>query len=237
MISRVLRPLLVVLTSAVLAAGAAPAAHADTWAHSDRAKDVIGYRFDSAPAPCGMYVETPHPEARSQDITRLRVSHGHDMLRLTAEYRDLQGRGPHESTFYVRTPTRLWQLDVTRHETHGRTESSLFDAPDYEANPHGCGYNSSATGTGPCRGLSAEIDTRTDRVDVIVPRSCLHDPRWVRVALTTYGGSANEIRADRWSPTGAPGRGRVGPMTPRVHPDPQKAPPSNRSRVTNSATS
>lgn len=247
--------LLPVVLPVALLGGLVPAASADTWAHADRSGDVTGWRFDPEPPPCGTFEEATLAGATSSDITRLRVAHRRDDVRLTARFRDLRGRGQHSSTFFVQTPDRMWQLDVNRFESGEPTHTFFAKAPDYaaleaaaqeEAEEAGVDCTTVVVdmGTAPCRGLRAEIDPRADRVDVVLPRTCLRDPRWVRVGLSSSGETSGPdpwYVQDRWVPGGtADTSGIVGRLSPPVRRDrreAQKAAPSYLSRVTNSETS
>lgn len=198
-------------------------AYAGTWSAPDRSKDVTSWVTDPEPAPCGSSTERAEPADRTTDLTRVAVHHGEEMLRVSVRYRDLEALGGQNTTIYVRTPEGGREVSVFRSESWGEVQADLTRMPDYEQlaeSADECGVFSYTTAGGGCPALSADLDSRRDRLSVVVPRRCLGSPRWVRVGVTTYSWteeSPEDLHLDTWTPRGATAGHRVdGPYGPRV---------------------
>ncbi|WP_134766532.1 hypothetical protein [Nocardioides sp. 1609] len=155
-----LTALLPLLAGAVLA-GAPVAAHAETWTHHDATGDVV-----TASEP----EETirPDPANRSADIRRVTVSHAAARVRVVVRLRDLQ-RGDQLSQVLLKMPSGdLAVAQMLR--MSGRTELDVSVLSDDPASDPEC---EDATGS---------LRPGQDRVVLSVPRQCLGEPRWVRVA-------------------------------------------------------
>jgi hypothetical protein len=164
----------------------APAiAHADRWTGADDAGDVEGWFYDPEPEPCGLDTEVDASGETNEDITRLRVRHTRRTMIVTTKFRDLRRPLEQAMSLYVRTGRRGWWLDVIRFRdsdgawrvlTFMTREPELPDPDDID----GCGIFIILTDVG-CR-TSHKIDFAGDRFRLVVPRRCMRNPRWVRVA-------------------------------------------------------
>jgi hypothetical protein len=157
------------LTAAALVAGPAGIAEAATWSHTDATGDVVDLQFpdrDSAP------VETPAPDRAVGDITKVRASHTARRVVLRIAMRQSLAPDGWAIVGTVRTERRTYAVRFVRDSrTRAYWVSKNPDSTDY---------------TVPCRGLSKKIDSGAGTVQFSVPRSCLGNPRWVRVNMSVY---------------------------------------------------
>jgi len=140
---------------------ATPAPH---WVvHEDARHDVL--HFD-----VGSESSTPAPRERATDITRTVVDHRTDRLVVRARARHL-----------VRTDHRLLVGEVMT--SQGQRFTLVVD---YSTQPIDSRVSLQRFSSGRevrCPGTSWSVSRRTDEVAASVPRSCLDQPRWVRVGL------------------------------------------------------
>lgn len=160
-----LRRLLTAATLAgALTVGPAGIAQAGTWSHTDPAGDVVGYTFDEE-NPDEEGVEAPFPEQKRGDIRRVVIAHSrqHVVIRFSMRaalprndwgvFADIRTRAGSFSVFMVRTGG-VRVLELNRYTSRGEKRIR-------------------------CAGLTRTIDGSTVRL--VVPRSCIGDPRLVRV--------------------------------------------------------
>lgn len=138
------------------------AAQAAVELHRDATGEVVSAigredpRYDPAPA-----------QARG-DIASIRVAHLDRSVRVLMHYRALNASGQSASHgFAIRTATGLRFIDI-------RARPGRWAGVRRFQNANGALV--------PCRGISHTIDYARNSVLLVVPRSCLGNPRWVRVA-------------------------------------------------------
>jgi len=169
-------------TAGAIAAAAtlvlAPAvAHADTDVHTDFTGDVVSTSFSSNTEEW-----TPEPTRTEGDIVSTRVSHLDRKVRIKIKLAALSRTGRGWDFYYVlRTNIgkRYLDLDATRGRWAGKPR--LTNANDKTVS---------------CTGLSRSIDYVNDAVLVVIPRSCLGNPRWVRVGIGSIGLGSTKVFVD-----------------------------------------
>lgn len=146
----------------VASRGKSANAHAESETVRDTRHDVQALTMsdDLAAEP----TLTPAPNVADPDIVRTRINHGRNRLVVRMKLREAQAR-PHMQVVYVRTGKHRFEIvsgiggglpksvDITR--GNGRTVS--------------------------CDGADVTYDRARDLLTTVVPRSCLANPRWVRV--------------------------------------------------------
>jgi hypothetical protein len=195
-------------------AGTTPA-NAQRWSAGDPTRDVEGFQYDPQPEPCGTVT---HPDARhntTNDITRLSVEHRPDTVRAAVRFRDLLWKGFHLTEIGLHTEGRNYLVDVSRWRTGGKVDVALFHEPKLPE-PDECGSQSYVMSELYCPALEGSLSPALDIVSVLVPRSCLKDPRWVRGSAYDYGFVGDTSFHDRWNPPGTPKSGPFGPYGPQV---------------------
>ena len=228
-------PFVAALVLALLLLVATPAAHAASWSAHDRRGDVIATsikidglsRGDDCPRPARHRV--PHEQRR--DITSLEVDHGVDSLVLALGMREVARSDANtDYTLHVRTPRAAYRINVMRgvDPIPGGDDKGVYvlfsEEPDFPAPSEikDCGFITGISSL-PCDGLVGEVAVRLDQVLVTIPRVCLHQPAWVRVAAESYGSTrlSKEGRftlfSDFWAPRGVERKGFLPPFGPRVH--------------------
>lgn len=199
-------------------------ASAATWSAGDARRDVMTYDVSPEPEPCGTYTDRAVPADRTTDITRLAVRHDAETVRIVVGFRSVVATESTDATIWLRTPDRVWEVSISRDEPWGRVWTDLSRMPDYEAAAEDageCGVVMTSSGSKACRRLEGELDARRDRAVVVVPRTCVGDPRWVRAGVSSYGWDDEDPAAtahyDRWEPKGGSRTARIdGPYGPRV---------------------
>ena len=193
-------PLGPLLAALLVLATSAPAL-ADGWSAPDPEGDVSGFTFDLEPEPCGTLTEVDGSDVAAVDITRLGVRHRRSDLRVRISLRDLSSVKNLDVTLSLRTPGA--DVDVVSFRWEGGVENFMMETIDFsELEPDECGFVIVVSETWDCPGLSSRIRPAIDRVTVIVPRACLDDPRWVRVAASVRGEVAQVSYSDYWAPRG-----------------------------------
>ena len=224
----------VVVALALLLSSTAGASAA-TWSAKDPRADVRGVRLQIDVAARGKACDGPHgyrvSSDRRRDITSLTVDHGADVVVITVGLRDVAR--PDANTSYdlhVRTPTAAYQLDVLRgvDPLPGGDDPGVYvffsKEPDFPSPGQikDCEFATSSVGL-PCDGLVGDVDVRLDEVLVTIPRRCLREPGWVRVAAESFGSTRLTkdghitIFGDFWAPRGVQRHGFLPPFGPRVH--------------------
>lgn len=213
-----------------LVASPLPAA-GDSWSAGDPRHDVTTWDHTPEPEPCGTFTERTVRTAKASDITRLSVTHGPRSLRVVVRFRDVDGISGHHTAIYLRANTGDFEATVMRWERWGEVDATLTDMPDYDAIEEAleeqgedeCGFSYS-TGGLVCPDAHGDLDPRRDRVVMTIKRTCLKDPRWVRVGASSYAFDPEDADApsyhDRWVPKGQQDASVFdGPYGPRVRVD------------------
>jgi hypothetical protein len=188
---------------AVFAIVLAPTAvHAERWSGGDPRGDVAGWHYEPEPAPCGISTEVDGSTNTNEDITRLVVRHTRTEVRLIARFRDLDPALEQGISFHIATKARRgWFLHIDRfwdrRSDRFRVMGFLAKEPNYP-DPEDldeCGGFAFLSVVLPCR-TSPRVDLDANEVRTAVPRSCLKNPRWVRVGTSAHGWIAPEDPAD-----------------------------------------
>lgn len=161
------------------------AAHADRWSGTDETGDVEGWHYDPEPEPCGTSTDVDGAAQANEDFTRLGVRHTRRSVVVTAKFRDLDAELEQMVTVYIRTPRGGFWLDLVRYQARSgkwRVITFLAEAPRYPDPDDvdecgGFGFFSWDIG---CR-KGRELNFAEDYVRLTVPRTCIENPRWVRI--------------------------------------------------------
>lgn len=116
------------------------------------------------------------PDRTQGDISAVKITHGANKVRVLLRFRELNRAGFIEHDFYFRTASRVRTLSV-------ESETGSWSGRATMRNGRGTKVRCNLTRT---------IDYSANTVLVVVPRTCLGDPRWVRVGagtISTYDGS------------------------------------------------
>lgn len=182
-------------------------AHAETWRHPDAVSDAVSTAYVD-----GEVVTAPAPENETADITRLDVRHEARRVLVDLHLRELREDALTNLSFRIRTPRASYV-------------ALLIQSPD--------------SGTSlelqrghrilPCSRLGLALRPRIGELQVWVARSCLGEPRWVRVGASfsrwepAEDGSVEGRLHDDALATG----GEAGPdWGPRLYPDPPAPEPA-----------
>jgi hypothetical protein len=183
----------VIAALAVATVLAPAAAHAERWAGGDPRGDVQGWHFDPEPQPCGTTSEIDATQNTNSDLTGLVVRHNRTAVRLSLRFRDLDPALEQATMIHIATTARRgWFLIIDRFRGRSgnfRVVSYLAKEPNYpdpEDLGDGCGNFGFFVTSSPCR-IRPEIDLDADVVTATVRRSCLGNPRWVRVGVDAFG--------------------------------------------------
>ena len=202
------------LAALVIGVGAMPAS-ADTWTGDDPAGDVSEYSYVPEPAPCGTFTEAVVPTDGATDIVSLTARHRRDTVELTARFRDLTRVGSHSVSFEIQTDGRAWEVEVRRHRSGGAVRVNRFAASEPPTSVDECGIYMELKIGRDCPGLTAKMAARDDLVSVVVPRTCLGKPRWIRAGVRTVRFLESSGRDDVWDPEGSETL-FTGPFSPKL---------------------
>ncbi|KQV73477.1 hypothetical protein ASC64_18740 [Nocardioides sp. Root122] len=208
-----------VALAATLLALSAGSASADRWWGADRAGDVKQWSYSPEPPPCGTFAEETTPQDASTDIVGLSVRHEGDTVEMRAHLRNLTGWGDRWITFEIQTDRRPYSVTIPRNPAKHPEDVWLMDASDVPEPADECGGTGTLNFGVPCEGLTTSASSREDYVAVVVPRSCLGSPRWVKVGLQSARTVGKRYRYDSWRryvPDPQPTDSLIGPLGPRV---------------------
>jgi hypothetical protein len=151
----------VVLSTVALVALAPTAAHADRKVIADATHDVVRY------AQTG---QTVQPTRAEGDIVRSVVRHKAKRVVMTIFFSELTPAGIgafNVFTIKTRTMTRTVALQTVPGYWDGR---AFF-------------YRGVSGNAANCAGIHHRLDYTANSATVSVPRRCLHNPKWVKVAM------------------------------------------------------
>jgi hypothetical protein len=182
--------LVAALAAAVLGVALAPGtASADVSLR----RDPVG---DMARSPIGSSAYVPAPTQAQGDIVATRVFHGRRAIRVQVQLRDLTPAG--NGNFHVFVIRSRWRQRTV----------------EIDALPgHWAGRVTTTDGHGrivPCA-VRHRLDYDLNRVMVRIPRSCLHRPPWVQVAVRTTVAGTSHVYADDAGVAGFTGAFVFGP--------------------------
>jgi hypothetical protein len=184
----------VVLVTAAAAVALMPtAAHADKYVHTDVSGDVVTFDPESD-------TTAVDPERTEGDIVRSVVRHRAHKVVLTLAYRELSSSTPMLHYFAIRTSTAKRYVSLRTSASHPGGRVAMFDGHDKKVRCH----------------VRRKIDYTANTATVAVPRSCLSNPRWVKVAMAqaTFGTASGPFYIDDSRATGNFNNPQFGP---RVH--------------------
>lgn len=182
-----LRMLSILGLAVALLLGSAGLASADSWSHTDATGDVL----DLALADHDVTGTSAVPDRAEGDIHTVAVKHARSQVRIRTLMRALPvGRG-WVTVGHIVTPR-------ARYEVRGVFLSEGGRALVLVRKP---GRKETATR---CAGLRGVFDRSSGLVGMRVPRSCLGNPRWVRVNVSVYdwNGDASTYADDGMDPVG-----------------------------------
>lgn len=218
------------------------AAHGERWTGEDAVGDARASQWDVRDWCTDTDVSSE--AAPGEDITALGVRHGRRRVVLRLDYAAPSVVDERRRTFslHVRTPRHALVADVFRAGGQWRVrvgpeiELEPVDHPDAEPGEACQIWVGSGTARS-CRQREVEIAARS--VTVTLPRTCLGSPAWVEVGADSQAHLPDQvIVGDTWGTSEPSENPNVITYGERVAARaPQKGSPSNRSRVTNSATS
>lgn len=185
----------------------APAsAYADRWSGTDEAGDVEGFNYDPDPEPCGTITDLDGSADTNTDITRLDVRHTRRAVVVTTRFRDIKSAREQNLSINLRASTGGYELYLYREAPSSRpwqVYSDLWTEPDYpdpDDVPECHGFGLVVDGVR-CR-IEHEIDFADELIRLSLPRTCIGNPRWVRVAAQTSRfvdhGSTFDFYSDEW---------------------------------------
>lgn len=213
------------LTGVLLALSTAPAT-AESWHGRDAKQDVRAYDIKVTSTCEDITPRAALPHDRRRDITRLGVDHGVDSVVVALDLRDV-GRRDRRTSYDValRTRDRLYDMQIYP----GRQGMAQVDfaslRPVRDPDAPECGRVLTVQDRG-CAGLVADLAPAANTVTVTIPRTCLDDPRWVRVGAVSGGfdrgglsfnGKVVTVSSDTWGARGSGFTTLVPPLGPRVH--------------------
>lgn len=157
---KIVRSALVV--SAVTLVSLAPtAAHADKLVRVDASHDVVKYAQTS---------QTVQPDRTEGDIVRSVVRHTAKRVVMTMSFAELTPTGIGAfNVFMIKTPTMTRTVAL-------QTIPGYWDGRAFF-------YKGVAGHAATCLGIRHKLDYTANTATVSVPRRCLHNPKWVKVAM------------------------------------------------------
>jgi hypothetical protein len=193
---RLVRPVVLVVAAAAVAL-APTAAHADRHTHPDPAGDVVSTAGEAG-------TTTPQPTRTNGDIVSSTVIHKGRRVVLQLQYVDLApSPETHAHAFVLRTPSMRREIDLV-------ATDSVWGGRVFMIKPGGTKVR--------CH-VRKKLDYEANTATVAVPRSCLGNPRWVRVGMAnvTFTGfdAADTQYIDDAQATGIGTRPVLGPKVRR----------------------
>lgn len=151
-----------VLMTAALAVPLVPtAAHADKYTHADGAGDVY-----SSVGQSGTY--TPAPDRVIGDVLSSTIQHKRRNVVMRLQYRDLVNDSEYDAHVYL---------------IHTSKMNRVVNLYASNLVPGGRAVMTKPNGKRVSCHIGRKIDYDLNTATVVVPRSCLGEPRWVKVAM------------------------------------------------------
>lgn len=217
MARRLGRVVVTCLITASLVGATGASASAERWWSGDRSGDVGQIAFSPEPPPCGTVTESVTPQDAATDIVGLSVRHEHGTVDVRAHFRDLTAWGDRHVSFDLETDRGSYEISMMKWSKRGPVETSLLEAAPPPESFDECGGYATVQLHVPCDVVVTRSPAQ-DYVSVVLPRSCLRGPRWVRAGVRTFRTVGDRYRWDVWSHTD-PVAAYSGPFGPRVHRD------------------
>lgn len=209
-----LRTLTATTLAGALLVCAGGGAHAERWWGRDAAHDATEWTWSPDPEPCGTLTERDVPREAVTDLVGLGVRHEAETIELRAALREVTPWRGTAVSFVLDTPGRsvgTYRVDVQRARPNAPLEAILFSYLLGE--PDECGVT-----VGGGAGLPCDVEVRgpgaSRVVTVVLPRSCVGTPRWVRAGVSTLRDERGSLRGDTWGAHDADSP--YGPLGPRV---------------------
>lgn len=155
----------------VLAAPAA--AEAARYDHADAAGDVA--RCGDTACTTVAYASTQEP-----DIRRVSIQHRLHKVVVQAAFADIRRSASRQG----------FGMEVLTNESVRRTYTVEVEGPTVRS------WFSRPSGVVSCSGLERRIDFTANTVLLVIPRTCLGSPGWVRVGVGAYAAVGDALRAD-----------------------------------------
>ena len=159
---------MVVIDLAVVLIAPPTAAQAGSVVRPDPRGDVVKVGPGWA-GPQGGYEVNPAPDRRRGDITRTRLQHTANRVRIRLTFADLRRQGA-----LLDVNARVWTNEGVLHYV------SLYARPGQWA---GKVFMRSEGATSRCK-VRHSVDYADNRVTISIPRACLSRPRWVQIAVS-----------------------------------------------------
>ncbi len=184
-------------------------AHAERWSSSDGVGDVEGRLLDPEPQPCGSATSVDASANTNQDVTKLIASHQRREIKLVVRFQDLDRELGQHIAIHLRTGKRRWLLDVTRFRDF---DTDVFQVAAYLARAavlpgedDECGETVRITPTN-CH-VRPQVDLAENALRAVLPRTCLRNPRSVRVGVRATGREETDegvvVFSDVWGADGS----------------------------------
>lgn len=183
-----------VAVAVLLTLSTGPVAHAAQVTVDDVTGDVRVISHHDAEHQQKLRTAPVDPAITDHDIIRTRFAHTRKQLVVTTKFRSLRGvRSMEASELRIRVPKRVFSYSWMR-AAHGVSHALVTGAGADVA----------------CRVKVATNRKRATRT-IRIPRRCLGNPTWVRVASKASTADADHLRVDN-----AHGKRAVGGMTKRL---------------------
>jgi hypothetical protein len=209
------RSLLISLGLVLVAAW--PAA-ADSWSAPDRAHDVTSTTYSPDPEPCGTVTTVRKKGNRTTDILGLAVDHQPESVVIRVTFRGRVTDKKIGAEIPLRTSGRDYVVLVDRYAPEDFPDVTLVHEVDPGDGDDECGFVTVAYQSLACNELATDDGGDPHAVRVVVPRTCLESPDWVRAGASSHRFKAMSSTHDRWGrkkdvPKDNP---FVGPLGPKV---------------------
>ena len=148
-------------------------ADAQVYNHRDAIHDVNSADVDDP--------SNPHqePTNKSFDITHLRVIHGPKMIRFKVKLRSASLKGLYSRSLVFEMRTNRHSYSGSWDMYHGELQYTVFE---------------NKVGVVKCYAQNSRTQIKRRTIWWSFPRSCFHNPRWIRVAVAVRGQPSDRSR-------------------------------------------